>query len=100
MDIGTYEKENTMEEALHFDKDNIFEYLFYILTHQNANWFGTESEDTLEKLNTLLEQTPQLDNKRLDIEDLINHALVQTSQYAYESGFKEACRLNKTLNSF
>jgi hypothetical protein len=89
-----------MEEAINFNKDNIFEYLFEILFNKNADLFGKEAENAINELNALISQkTNATADTQFDIEDTITRAMVSVSQYAFKSGFTEACRLNKTINT-
>ena len=84
-----------MEEAINFNKDNIFEYLFEILFNKNADLFGKEAENAINELNALISQkTNATADTQFDIEDTITRAMVSVSQYAFKSGFTEACRVH------
>ena len=101
MVIGLDDQEKTLDEAINFDKDNIFEYLSQIISERNGNLYGKNAEVILEKILSLLVGFPETEsNVAFECEDLINEALVETSKYAYASGFREACRLMNTLHSF
>lgn len=101
MVIGLDEQEKTLDEAINFNKDNIFEYLSQIIYERNGNLYGEKSNDILREILSLLEALPGAEYNIISgCEDLVNQALVETSQYAYSSGFREACRLMHTLHSF
>lgn len=94
------DKIKSLDEAINFNQDNLFEYLYYLLGHCNASWYDSNADEAVDRIHTMLKNIPEIKDIFLDLDDLIVRALVDTSEYAYKSGFKEACRLIKTLNSF
>lgn len=100
MKIGYNEEIKTLDEALKFDDSNFFEYIFYILNQRNCNWIGPKADFTINKLNAYIKSLPNSDDIIMIFDDLVMQAMLETSEYAYKAGFKEACRLTKTLDSF
>ena len=104
MVIGLNEQNKTMDEAINFNKDNIFDYLHFILFNRNADDRGDAANNYIcklyEKIKSLEVPTENSNNTYMEIEDLIESSLNEVSDYAYNAGFREACRLWKTLTSF
>lgn len=100
MDIGFDTQEKTLEESINFNKDNLFEYIRFIQFHQNANCSGKKADKLLESLNEYMNSMSISCNIKMEINDVIIQALNEVSDYAYEAGFKEACRLIRTINTF
>ncbi len=93
------EESKTLDETLNFNKENIFEYIEFLLFHKNADLLGEKAEYIVnEKLPAYIEQLPE--DMTDNVVSMATQALVETSHYAFMAGFKEACRLLKTLNSF
>lgn len=88
----------TLDEGIKFNPDNIFDYLTYILCHRNANWYGNEADLKIKELNKFIESMSQ--DKQFEFLNLMHDTMTDISEYAYKSGFREACRLHKVLNSF
>ena len=100
MIIGYEEKEKTLDEAINFNKDNLFEYLTHLLFIRNANWFGSTADNTYREFSRYIDSIPIDDSIKMEINDKTMQAMTEASQHSYEAGFREACRLNKVLNSF
>lgn len=104
MVIGMNEESKTMDEAISFNKDNIFDYLHFILFNRNADDRGDAANNYIcklyEKIKSLPIPTENSYDTYQEIEDLIENSLNEVSDYAYNAGFREACRLWRTLNSF
>ncbi len=102
--IGWNEKSKTLDEAINFSKDNIFEYLHFILHNRNADDRGNDANEVIdkfyEKVQTLAELTENSSNTYMEVEELAETAFNEISDYSYDAGFREACRLWHTLNSF
>ena len=102
--IGWNEKSKTLDEAINFSKDNIFEYLHFILYNRNADERGDDANEVIdkfyEKVQTLAELTENSSNTYMEVEELAETAFKEVSDYSYDAGFREACRLWHTLNSF
>lgn len=104
MAIGMNEESKTMDEAINFNKDNIFDYLHFILFNRNADDRGDAAQAYIDKLyervQSLADLTEDSYHTYMEVEDLVENALNNVSDYAYNAGFREACRLWKTLTSF
>lgn len=100
MDIGFDTQEKTLEESVHFDKDNLFEYIRFIQFQQNVNCFGDRADLLLKSLNDYLVSVSLPHEIQSEINDKLIETMTEVSDYAYESGFKEACRLIRTINTF
>lgn len=97
------EESKTLDETLSFNKDNLFEYINFLLFHKNADLLGDKAEHIInDELASYIKQLPinGTDDIYLEASSIATQALVETSHYAFMAGFKEACRLLKTLNSF
>lgn len=94
----------TMDEAINFNKENIFDYLHFILYNRNADDRGDDANNYMdqlyEKIKSLADLTENSCDTYSDVEYLVESALKETSDYSYNAGFREACRLWKTLTSF
>lgn len=90
-----------LDKALNFNKGNLFEYMDTLLFDLNADTIGEDASETSKKLLDYITSLPVTDKKavRFEAEDIMNTALTQTSHYAFHAGFKEACRLIKTLST-
>lgn len=104
MVIGKDEQIKTLDEAINFNQDNIFDYLHFILFNRNADDRGDDAQVYIDKLyervQSLSDLTKDSYQTYMEVEDLVENALNNVSDYAYNAGFREACRLWKTLNSF
>lgn len=104
MIIGMDEQIKTLDEAINFNQDNIFDYLHFILSNRNADDRGDDAQVYIDKLyervQSLSDLTKDSYHTYMEVEDLVENALNNVSDYAYNAGFREACRLWKTLNSF
>lgn len=100
--IGTMEESKTLDEALHFNATNIFEYIDKLHCDANTAIIGTNAEIAMSKVYEYIKtlQLPDTEKILFDIEDMSNHAIFENAHYAYRAGFIEACRLLKTLQSF
>lgn len=102
--IGWNEESKTMDESINFNKDNIFDYLHFILYNRNADERGDVANNVIdkfyEKVQTLAELTENSSDTYMEVEELVETAFKEISDYSYDSGFREACRLWRTLNSF
>ncbi len=94
--------ESISMDALNLDKDNIFEYLFLMMHNKNTNMIGDKSEAIINDLYKYIKSLPlpNLDSVTFEVDDMVMHALAETSRHAFEKGFIEACRLHNTLHSF
>lgn len=99
MEMELFES-NTLDEAINFNTDNIFEHLETLLSEGNAELIGAQATETVKKLCAYIEDLQQPQDVLFEVEDFTTQALTQVSKYAYSAGFREACRLIKTLNSF
>lgn len=92
----------TLDKALNFNTENIFDYINSMLFHANADTIGGQAGETVRNLCKYIESLPVADTDTVsfEVESMANTALSQTSSYAYKAGFMEACRLIKTLQSF
>lgn len=96
------ETSKPLDKALDFNPENIFEYIEFLLHNINADLISSQSEETMKELYEYINSLslPDVDAFIFEAETIVNHALCQTSQYAYKAGFMEACRLMQTLRSF
>jgi hypothetical protein len=95
------ETQKPLDEALNFNKENIFDYLDTLLHNMNAETIGDQASGNVKRLfeyirSLKLENTDEI---IFDVEDIVNQALCDNSQYAFRAGFKEACRLIRTLET-
>lgn len=104
MVIGLNEEPKTLDEAINFNPDNIFDYLQFILHNRNADDRGDAAHVCInklyEKIKMLSGLTEDSYDTYMEVEDLVEESLNEVSAYAYAAGFREACRLCHTLNSF
>lgn len=91
-----------LDEALNFNPENIFEHIDQLLCNMNADLSGPQADQIAQKLYQYIESLSLTDAKSvmLDVDSMVNDAILATSQYAYKAGFMEACRLIRTLQSF
>ena len=89
------ETSKSLEQALNFNSENIFEYINSMLSDVNAEIIGSQANETLQKLCEYIRSLPisDSDSAVFEVEDMATEALAQTSHYAYKAGFIEACRL-------
>lgn len=104
MAIGMEEQIKTLDEAINFNQDNIFDYLHFILHNRNVNDRGDKVNDILNKaydeIKALSELTKDSNNVYFNLEMSIEEAVNEVAYLNYDAGFREACRLLRTLNSF
>lgn len=104
MVIGMNEEPKTLDEAINFNPNNIFDYLQFILHNRNADDRGDAAHVHIDKLykkiHALSNLTEDSYSAYMEVEDLVEESLNEVSAYAYAAGFREACRLHHTLNSF
>lgn len=95
-------KSRTLDKALNFNTNNIFDHINSMLFHVNADTIGEQADETVKNLCEYIKTLPVADRDSVsfEVECMANTALSQTSSYAYKAGFMEACRLIKTLQSF
>lgn len=98
--IGFMEESKTLNEAVDFNKDNIFEYIFFIHHSRNADKFGKTATPKQEKIIQGIYSSNMGENERFELESLLTETMCDVSEYAYKSGFIDACKLMHTLNSF
>lgn len=98
--IGFMEESKTMDEAVDFNKDSIFEYIFFMHHSQNADKFGKTATPKQEKIINTIYSSGMGEDEMFDLESLLNETMCDVSDYAYKSGFIAACKLVRTLNSF
>ncbi len=91
-----------LDEALNFNQENIFDHINQLLCNMNADISGPQADQITQSLYKYIESLPLADARSvvLDVDSIVNEAILATSQYAYKAGFVEACRLMKTLQSF
>lgn len=96
------ETRRTLDKALNFNGENIFEYIGQMLFNLNVDMIGVQASETVKDLCQYIASlpVPDTDSAVFEVENLVNTALAQTSDYAYKAGFIEACRLLRTLQSF
>ncbi len=99
MDIGENMEIKTLEEAINFNNDNIFEHINFLQFSQNANFSGEDADKKVDEINTFLQNHDFSFEICSEVNDKVLQALNYTSDYAYKSGFREAIRLIKTLYS-
>lgn len=98
--IGFMEECKTLNKAIDFNKDNIFDYIFFIQFSRNADKFGEIASSKQEKIVQSIYSSNMETDKKSDLESLLTETMCDVSEYAYKSGFIEACKLMRTLNSF
>lgn len=94
------EESKTLNETVDFNKDNIFDYIFFIHHSKNADKFGKEATSKQEKIIKGICSSNMDEDKKFDFESLLTEVMCDVSEYAYKSGFIDACKLMHTLNSF
>lgn len=96
------ETSKSLDKALNFNTETIFEYIDMLLFNVNANPVGEQADETIKMLYKYIESLSIADTESaiFEVESIVNEALSQTSHYAYKAGFMEACRLIRTLQSF
>ena len=93
------EPENiSLDKALNFSPENFFEHIQTLLANENPDYFGELANKDYEDIIQLLSD-PDAKITVQTMDTKICHALMETSKYAYQAGFTEACRLIKTLHS-
>lgn len=97
--IGVNEAIKSLEEAICFNDKNLFEYIRYIQFHRNVNAHGDEADDIVQQIDNLLNENDIPFDISCPVNSMVISALNCTSDYAYESGFREAIRLIKVLMS-
>lgn len=104
MVIGMDEQGKTLDEAINFNQDNIFDYLHFILHNRNVDDRGDKVNSILDKIYDKLDELSKLTDNSHDVyfnlETSIEEALCEVAYLNYDAGFREACRLQRTLNSF
>lgn len=98
--IGFMEESKTLNEAVDFNKDNIFEYIFFIHHSRNADKLGEAAALKQEKIMQSIYSSNMGEDEKFELEALLTETMCDVSEYAYKSGFIEACKLLHTLNSF
>ncbi|HCT92477.1 MAG TPA: hypothetical protein DF613_14035 [Lachnospiraceae bacterium] len=96
------ETSKPLDKAISFNRENIFEYLEFLLHNLNADLVGEQAEQITQDISGYIKGLPLEDAEAamFEINSCILSALCQTSHYAYRAGFMEACRLKETLRSF
>lgn len=98
--IGFMEESKTLNEAIDFNKDNIFDFIFFIHHSRNADKLGKIAVPKHEKIVQIIYSSNMGEDEKLDLESLLTETMCDVSEYAYKSGFIDACKLMHTLNSF
>lgn len=98
--IGFMEESKTLNEAIDFNKDNIFDYIFFIHHSRNADKLGRMAVPKQEKIVQTICSSNMGEDEKFDLESLLTETMCDVSEYAYKSGFIDACKLMHTLNSF
>ena len=96
------ETSKPLDTALNFNQENLFEYMDILLHSMNTEIIGSQSIEITKKLYEYIRLLHLADAESVvfDVEDMVNAALCNNSQYAFKAGFMEACRLIRTLQSF
>lgn len=94
------EESKTLNEAIDFNKDNIFDFIFFIHHSRNADKLGKIAVPKQEKIVQIIYSSNMGEDEKLDLESLLTETMCDVSEYAYKSGFIDACKLMHTLNSF
>ncbi len=98
--IEFMEKSKSLNETIDFNKNNIFDYIFFIHHNLNADKLGSIAVPKQEKIVETIYSSNMRDDEKFDLESLLTETMCDVSEYAYKSGFIDACKLLHTLNSF
>lgn len=98
--IGFMEESKTLSEAVDFNKDNIFEYIFFIHHSRNADKFGETAAPKHKEIIQSIFSSSMGEDEKFNLESLLAETMCDVSEYAYKSGFIDACKLMRTLGSF